>query len=64
MLTGHVFENIIEALLVAWILTWFNIDEFVLKALKELFSIEATKASYYFMFLIIGLLASIRLRGN
>lgn len=42
------------ALILAWILTLFGFDEICITAMKELFSIEITKATYYFVFAILG----------
>ncbi|KSU58365.1 hypothetical protein AS034_20030 [[Bacillus] enclensis] len=50
---------IVSFLLIGWILGWFKFDELFIQAIKELFSKEITKASYYFVFFCIGALGDI-----
>lgn len=52
-------DVILESLIIGWILTWFQIDEFFIQAVKELFGKQVTQSTYYFMFLVIGLLCVI-----
>jgi hypothetical protein len=42
-------------LLVAWILTWFGFDDLFIKGFHELFNKEISVATYYMIFLGIGL---------
>jgi hypothetical protein len=53
---------IVSFLLIGWILGWFKFDELFIQAIKELFSKEITKASYYFVFFYIGALGDIVLK--
>ena len=50
---------IITFLIVAWILSWFKFERVIIQAFKELFNKEITKATYYFMFLCIGVFGDI-----
>lgn len=52
-------EGIIEGLIVAFILSLFNVDEIVADAFKELFKMEITTSGYYFIFAILGLISGI-----
>ncbi len=45
---------IIVFLVIAWFLSLFKFDTLFIKAFKELFNKEITKASYYFIFFFIG----------
>lgn len=44
---------------VAWILSLFKFDRLFIQAFKELFHKDVTKATYYFLFLGVGLLGDI-----
>ena len=44
------------ALILAWLLTLFGFDEICITAMKELFSVEITTATYYFVFAMAGLI--------
>lgn len=50
---------IITFLMIAWILSWFTFDKLFIQACKELFKLEITNASYYFVFFSIGFLGDI-----
>lgn len=41
-------------LVIAWLLTWFNFDIIFIRAFAELFNMNITIASYYFIFFAIG----------
>ena len=51
--------TIITFLLIGWMLSWFKFERLVIQAFKEVFDKEITKATYYFMFLGIGVLGDI-----
>lgn len=44
---------------IAWILNLFKFDRLFIEAFKELFKKDVTKATYYFLFLCIGILGEI-----
>ena len=46
-------------LLIAWILTLFSFEKIIIQAFKELFNKDITNASYYFLFLMIGIFGDI-----
>lgn len=50
---------IITFLIIGWILNWFKFERLVIQAFNELFGKDITKASYYFIFLCIGVLGEI-----
>lgn len=50
---------IITFIIVGWILSWFKIDILIIQSFKELFNKDITKATYYFLFLCIGVLGEI-----
>lgn len=45
---------ILTFLIIAWFLTLFGFEKLIIQAFKELFNKDITIASYYFLFLIIG----------
>lgn len=49
-------EHLIEALIVAWILTWFNCDEIFIDVLQPLTKVEITTSHFYFVFGCIGII--------
>jgi hypothetical protein len=51
--------SIVSFLLVAWFLSWFNVNALFVRAIKELFNKEVTDATYYFVFLCIGIIGEI-----
>ncbi|WOV83684.1 hypothetical protein PGH26_12455 [Sporosarcina jeotgali] len=50
---------ILTFLIIAWLLTLFSFEQLVIQAFKELFGKEITKATYYFLFLAIGIFGEI-----
>ncbi|MDW0111109.1 hypothetical protein [Sporosarcina aquimarina] len=50
---------ILTFLIIAWVLTLFNFEKLVIQAFKELFGKDITKATYYFLFLAIGIFGEI-----
>ncbi|MGN7408752.1 hypothetical protein [Sporosarcina sp. SAFN-010] len=50
---------ILTFLIIAWFLTLFNFEQLVIQAFKELFGKDITKATYYFLFLTIGIFGEI-----
>lgn len=49
------FDNLINALLIAWILSEFEFDKVCITGFRELFNVNITINTYYFIFAIIGL---------
>ena len=50
---------IITFILVGWILSWFKFERLIIQAIKELFNKDITKATYYFLFLYVGVFGEI-----
>lgn len=50
---------IVTFLIIGWILSWFKFNELFTQAFKELFKLEITNASYYFVFFCIGFLGDL-----
>ncbi|MNI80755.1 hypothetical protein D3C73_1373140 [compost metagenome] len=50
---------IITLLIIAWILNWFKFDRLFIQALKELFNKQVSSATYYFLFLCLGIFGDI-----
>ncbi len=44
----------IGTMIIAWILTWFNLDNILVDAINQIFNTEFTVAIYWFIALIIG----------
>lgn len=51
--------TIIIFLLIGWALTWVNFDFIFIQAFQELFDMNITIASYYFIFFAIGALGEL-----
>jgi len=50
---------IITFLLIGWILSWFKFERLFIQAFKELFSKEVSSATYYLLFLCIGIFGEV-----
>ncbi|WP_432352944.1 hypothetical protein [Sporosarcina sp. A2] len=50
---------ILTFLIIAWLLTLFSFERLVIQAFKELFGKDITKATYYFLFLAIGVFGEV-----
>ncbi|NLB20359.1 MAG: hypothetical protein GX829_05950 [Clostridium sp.] len=50
---------IVTFLLIAWILSWFKFNKIFIQAIKELFHLEISQASYYFVFFSIGFIGDL-----
>ena len=46
----------ISSLIIAWILTWFNLDNVIVNAINEICKTNYTTAIYWFLFFIVGIL--------
>ncbi len=51
--------GIVTFLGIAWILNLFKFDRLFIQAFKELFGKDVSKATYYFLFLCIGIFGEI-----
>lgn len=49
----------LDALIVAWILTWFNLDVTLIDAINQIFNTDFNTDVYWLAFFIIGLISSI-----
>ncbi|HHU62956.1 MAG TPA: hypothetical protein GXZ32_01890 [Clostridiales bacterium] len=54
--------GIIGGLIIAWILSWLGIDSIIIRGINELFGMEISKAGYYVIFAIIGLITRLLTR--
>ena len=50
-----VFEYLIESLITAWILTWFDVDKIFIDVIQPLTKVEITTSHFYFVFACIGI---------
>ena len=46
-------------MIVAWILTWFNLDNLFIEAINQIFNVEFNTAIYWLLFLIVGIVIRI-----
>lgn len=51
-------------LLVAWILSWFNVDDVLIQGINEIFNTNFSVAVYYLIFAILGALSNIKIRSS
>lgn len=49
----------ISTLIVAWILTWFDLDEIIVDAINQLFNTNFNTNVYWLAFLVIGFIGYI-----
>lgn len=49
----------ISTIIVAWILTWFNLDETIVSGINQIFNTDYTVAVYWLIFCIVGIIACI-----
>ena len=49
----------IDAMILAWILSWFNLDNILVDAINQILNTNYTTAVYWLLFLVIGLIATI-----
>lgn len=49
----------IYTLILAWILTWFDIDNLIISGINELFKTDFTTAIYWLFFFVLGLIQMI-----
>lgn len=47
---------IVEALISAWILTWFNLDKMLIEVFQPMVDFELTSSHYYVAFILLGLI--------
>ncbi|NMD72656.1 hypothetical protein HHO41_20680 [Bacillus sp. DNRA2] len=50
---------IVTFLIISWILSLFKFNKLFIQAFKELFKLEISNASYYFVFFCVGLLGDL-----
>lgn len=50
----------LATLILAWILTWFNLDTILINAINEIFNTDFTTAVYWLLFFIIGLIVKLK----
>ena len=48
--------NMIRAMILAWILTWFNLDNILVNAINQILNTDYTTAIYWLLFFIIGII--------
>lgn len=46
----------IGTMIVAWILTWFSLDDFIITGINEIFNTDFTVAVYWLIAFIIGVI--------
>ncbi len=46
----------IATLIVAWILTWFDLDKILIDGINQIFNTNYTTSVYWLMFFIVGLI--------
>lgn len=47
-------------LILAWILTWFDLDTILINAINQIFNTDFTTAVYWLLFFIIGLIVKLK----
>ena len=48
--------NMLEIMLLAWVLTWFKLDQLFVEGINQIFNTNFTTAIYWLLFLIIGVI--------
>jgi hypothetical protein len=49
----------IEIMMLAWILSWFNLDDILIDAINQILNTNYTTAVYWLLFFAAGLIATI-----
>lgn len=52
-------DGIISGLLVAWVLSWFNIHNMLIDVLQPYINLDLTINHYYVAFLVIGMIGGL-----
>lgn len=50
----------LATLILAWILTWFNLDNILVDAINQIFNTDFTTAVYWLLFFIIGIILELK----
>lgn len=50
----------LATLILAWILTWFDLDTILINAMNEILNTDFTTAVYWLLFFIIGLTVKLK----
>ena len=50
----------LAALILAWILTWFDLATILINAINQIFNTDFTTAVYWLLFFIIGLIVKLK----
>lgn len=50
----------LATLILAWILTWFDLDTILINAINQIFNTDFTTAIYGLLFFIIGLIVKLK----
>lgn len=53
------FEGLVGGLVIAWLLSCFNVDSMVLEVLQPHISVVLTQSHYYIGFAILGLIGGL-----
>jgi hypothetical protein len=56
---GIINMAIITFIFIGWILSLFKFEQLIIQAFKEIFNKDITKATYYFLFLCVGVFGEI-----
>lgn len=51
-----ILDGFVEGLIVAWILTWFDVDLMVLEVIQPFINVRLTTSHYYILIATIGLI--------
>lgn len=49
----------IYTMIIAWILTWFNLDNLIVSGINQIFNTDYTIALYWLLFFVIGVIVSL-----
>lgn len=52
-------KMIIDAMILAWILSWFNLDNILIDAINQILNTNYTTAVYWLLFFAAGLIATL-----
>jgi len=56
--------GVIGGLIIAWILTWFGVDNIIISGIAELFKFQIGLAGYYVLFALAGFIGEIFTKRN
>lgn len=56
---NYIFEYIVYGVIMAWILSWFNLDDLLIEVLQPFLKFDINGSTYYVFFIVVGFLLGV-----